>query len=52
MKEILPEYKCCKCSFEWEADGPYINTCPKCESIYYEWTNYAEWREAHMKDGH
>ena len=34
-------YRCCQCQHEWRApDYWYRSECPRCQSIYFEWTNY------------
>ena len=35
--------RCVECGYEWQ-DQPYglakYHSCPKCDSIYWEWLNY------------
>lgn len=51
-KQTRPKFKCCQCGHTWDHPKPYLGACPDCDSVYYEWTNYAEWRKRHMKDSH
>jgi len=40
-------FKCMneQCGFQWTGEaGPGKGNCPKCDSVYYEWTNFnSDW---------
>ena len=38
-------YQCMKCFYEWDAfPGPV--TCPMCQDVYVNWTNFQELKDA------
>lgn len=49
---MICKYQCCNCQFKWQSEKPLTakdRFCGKCESIYFRWTNYLEWRKQIMK---
>lgn len=43
-KKNLAKYRCCRCGYTWKQQPAPVE-CPKCRSLYVEWTNYERWKE-------